>query len=76
MADEGLCSSCSNSIWCDTWGEYRCSVLEKRIYNYKELTKCDNYVKRSKDWKEPRCQCRSCLVNEKLLDDLEVGKHA
>lgn len=72
MAIEGLCPSCANSIWCPTWTEWKCKDLKKRIYGYTNLTSCNNYTKRDKNFKEPKCQCKFCLVNEKLLDDLEV----
>lgn len=64
-----LCASCSNSIRCYTWGEYRCSVTTRRVYE--TVTKCDDYVKRPKDWKEIRCGCESCLRNEALAEELE-----
>lgn len=64
-----LCASCSNSLRCYTWGEYRCSVTTRRVYE--TVTKCDDYKKRGKDFKEPRCQCDDCLRNESLAEELE-----
>lgn len=68
---EGLCPSCTNSIWCPTWAEWKCKIKEGRIYDYKTLTECKFYKKRGKDFKEPRCQCEDCLKNEDLLDEME-----
>ena len=28
---EGSCPSCVNSVWCDTWSEWKCKKLNKRI---------------------------------------------
>lgn len=64
-----LCATCSNSIRCHTWGEYRCSVKKRRVYE--TVTKCDSYAKRPKNWKEIPCRCESCLRNEALAEELE-----
>lgn len=66
---EDLCPSCTNSIRCNTWAEWKCKKHEKRIYGYKTITKCKFYVKRPKNFKEPKCQCEDCLNNELLLDE-------
>lgn len=65
----GLCPSCANSIRCDTWGEWKCKKLEKRIYGYKTLTKCVYYKKRPSNFEEQKCQCDDCLKND-LLDEI------
>ena len=70
MAKE-LCATCAESIWCPTWAEWRCKAKEKRIYNADKLTKCKFYKKRGKNFKEPKCQCRSCLENELLFEEEE-----
>ena len=66
--DECLCASCVQSIYCDTWSEWKCKAKEKRIYNYKTVASCDNYKKRDKNFKEPKCQCENCLENELISD--------
>ena len=69
--DECLCASCTQSIYCDTWGEWKCKAKEKRIYNYKTvtITNCEYYKKRDKNFKEPKCQCENCLENELTMED-------
>lgn len=67
-----LCASCSNSIRCDTWAEWKCSVKKRRIYEV--LTKCESYIKRPKNFKEMRCGCKDCLQNESLAEELEEGR--
>lgn len=62
-----LCETCMNAIWCPTWTEWRCKVKEKRIR--RELTKCSDYKKRDKNFKEPKCQCKNCLENELLFEE-------
>lgn len=63
---KGLCETCAESIWCPTWGEWKCKAKSKRIYS--DVTKCSDYKKRDKNFKEPRCQCDDCLKNEALWD--------
>lgn len=64
-----LCETCMNAIWCPTWAEWKCRSKEKRIR--RELTKCSDYKKRDKNFKEPKCQCKSCLENELLFEEEE-----
>lgn len=76
MANEKLCSSCSNSIYCPTWAEYKCTKRAVRFssYGYSMPTKCDDYVKRPSNWKEIPCGCDSCQRNENLSDELEESE--
>lgn len=76
MAKEGLCSSCSNSIRCDTWAEWKCTKRAIRFssYGYSMPAKCSDYVKRPKNWKEMKCQCEDCLKNESLTEELEESE--
>ena len=69
MDELPLCTTCVMSIWCPTWSEWRCKAKEKRIYNFKTLTECEYYKKRDKNFKEPRCQCESCLGNDILFEE-------
>lgn len=64
-----LCASCSNSIRCYTWSEWKCTTQKRRVYE--TVMKCDDYKKRGKDFKESRCQCDDCLRNEALAEELE-----
>lgn len=68
---EFLCPSCVNSIFCDTWGEWKCLVKERRIYVYAGMTTCKDYKKRGKDFKKRKCQCEDCLRNELLVEEGE-----
>ena len=56
-----LCPTCNNGIFCDTWAEWKCLKLKKRVYKLSERTECKYYKKRSKSAKEPQCQCEDCL---------------
>lgn len=71
MAKEGLCSSCVNSIWCNTWAEWKCAKRKTRFTNfgYSQPATCTDYKKRDKNFKEPKCQCEDCLRNESLLGE-------
>lgn len=67
--NEYLCSTCSKSIWCPTWAEWKCMLKERRIYSSMSLSKqCSDYQKRDKNFKESKCQCDDCLDNESLFD--------
>lgn len=68
---KGLCPTCDKAIWCPTWGEWRCKAHEKRIYNYAEMTECESYKKRGKDFEEPQCLCEDCLHSELLNAEIE-----
>lgn len=57
MAD--LCLSCIHKITCGVWAEKKCKTLKTRIYS--NIETCKHYKKRSKDFKEPKCQCDDCL---------------
>lgn len=68
MADT-LCASCASSIWCPTWAEWKCKQHERRMYSVVE--RCTDYTARPKSFKEPMCQCKDCLVNEMILDEMD-----
>lgn len=69
--NKSLCPTCNNSIRCETWGEVKCTAKKRRINEWKEIVECREYKKRSAKWKEPRCQCKDCLENEKLSEERE-----
>lgn len=68
---EPLCPTCANAIFCDTWGQFKCTVKERRITGYKTMTVCGDYKKRPKDFKEPLCHCEDCMKNELLAEERE-----
>lgn len=76
MNNTGLCASCTKSIWCQTWAERKCLVRRLRFsaYGYFQPVKCPDYKKRDKNFKEQRCQCKDCLKNEALIDELEESE--
>lgn len=60
------CKECKHSIFCETFGEYKCTKYARRIY-YPERTECNDYDKFYGEKKEP-CRCRSCLSRVKEED--------
>lgn len=54
-----VCSICEHSIWCDTWGEFKC--LEYKMRKGIAVISCPKFKKRPKDFKERPCQCDDCL---------------
>lgn len=73
MAKTDLCASCVNAVRCYTWGEWKCLKQAVRFssYGHSMPTKCSDYEKRGKDFKESRCQCDDCLRNESLAEELD-----
>ena len=65
--DNGQCPTCSNSIRCDTWGEWKCAV-HKRRYIHNGPVICSDFKKRPINWKEMRCGCEDCQKNEVLME--------
>lgn len=39
------CKTCSNAIFDPHWGEYKCKILQHRIYKPEEVLNCKNYKK-------------------------------
>lgn len=37
------CKSCAHSIFDEKWGEYKCKILQRRIYILSSMSKCPNY---------------------------------
>lgn len=73
MAKTILCASCTKGVYCPTWSEWKCLRKAVRFSNYGRPlpTKCEDYEKRGTNFKEPKCQCDSCLRNEALADEYE-----
>lgn len=71
MAKQNLCTSCVNCVRCYTWGEWKCLKQAVRFtsHGHSMPTKCSDYEKRDNNFKEPKCQCKDCLVNESLWDE-------
>ena len=70
MVKQNLCASCSHSIFCPTWAEWKCRVKERRIhFSITTSKQCPDYEKRDKNFKESKCQCKDCLQNESLWDE-------
>lgn len=70
MAEVKKCDTCANSIYCNTFGEIKCTALKMRIYDFEAVAGCKYYAKRGKDFKEPKCQCEECLRRDEY--DVEV----
>jgi hypothetical protein len=61
-----LCSSCSASIWCETWAEYKCTIKGRHITGRK--TTCASYKKRPSNWKAIPCGCADCQKNPEAIN--------
>lgn len=56
---EPNCTNCKNAIFCEAWGEYKCTLFEKRIYNAGDKTPCQHYKTGNPLSKE--CHCEDCM---------------
>lgn len=62
------CSKCTHGVFCDSWGEWKCNKLHKRIYDPVMLD-CRDFEKRKKDEPMPDCQCETCMTESKNEND-------
>ena len=61
---EKSCMDCENSIWCDTWSEFKCVIKQRRIYEPEnDALDCEDFKRerRGKNEAEPKCRCKHCL---------------
>lgn len=66
------CADCERHVFCSSWGEYKCLVKERRIYEPEnEARRCKDYKKAPKKSGEdsPKCQCKSCITRQPAEDD-------
>lgn len=54
------CTTCTHSIWCPTWAEWKC-VTRKKRYD-KPVEDCADYKKRGSTDEMKPCQCADCLA--------------
>lgn len=66
------CRNCSNSIFCPTWTEWKCTV--KKVRYFDPESNCDKHIKRPKNWKDMKCRCEDCLKNDLLDVEIEEEK--
>ena len=67
MKIDKSCASCSVSVFCPTWGEWKCITRELRYS--RPVANCMDFSKRPANWKEHRCQCEDCLKNDALAEE-------
>lgn len=53
------CEACEHSIFCPTWGEYKCT--KKGIRFTTSLKNCDDYTELKGTKKVKPCRCEDCL---------------
>lgn len=58
---------CEHAVFCRSFGEYKCTLKQKRIYNTSKP--CDEYKEKKKDAKEKKCQCLVCMTEGYIEDD-------
>lgn len=63
------CTDCIHAVFCSSWGEYKCLVKERRIYEPEnEARRCKDYKKAPKKSSEdePKCQCKTCITRRSV----------
>ena len=60
---EPSCVECKHSVYCESWGEYKCLRKSIRIKNPYFPVNCDKFKKSSEEKKV--CRCKTCLSKEK-----------
>lgn len=63
------CPKCEHSIFCETWGEYKCFVKGRRIYDFEKIEDCADFHARGVKVKDPDCQCDDCMTNAGYDDE-------
>ena len=58
------CKDCAHSVFCETWGEYKCLKHEIRKYNSADI--CEDYTE-DPNKEEKSCHCETC--EERVVDD-------
>lgn len=42
------CQDCAHSIFDEQWGEYKCKIVQHRIYNADKYVVCKDYIHKKK----------------------------
>lgn len=51
------CKDCAHSLFCETWGEFKCTKREIRMYN--PINVCEDYIE-DPNKEEKSCCCEIC----------------
>ena len=65
---KNMCKTCTHSIFCPTWGEYKCVLYTRKFIT--GLVGCKDYAARGKEFEEKPCQCETCLERSNEEDDV------
>ena len=57
--NESKCKSCAYSIFCPSWGEYKCEMKQYRVVDKKG--DCEHYKAKTKN-DERKCHCSTCVA--------------
>ena len=60
--------SCTNSIFCPTWAEWKCIEHKEMIRDESICDDCKSFKKRSKDNIMSECYCETC--ESRFKDDV------
>ena len=64
--------SCTNSILCPIWTEWKCIEHKETIRDESICDNCEFFKKRSKDDSIPECHCETCKSQSK--DNVEENR--
>lgn len=65
-----ICKDCIHSIFCPTWGDYKCVFHARRFIEGLMVVECQDFKERGKDFEEKPCRCAQCLERSSEEDDV------
>lgn len=48
------CKFCRHAVFDRIWGEYKCKLYQRTVYDADEITDCDDWLRRQKSLKDKR----------------------
>lgn len=52
-----LCEKCRNAVFCDSWGQFKCTHLQVRLYGAFLSEECKYFAEGEP---EKECRCKTC----------------
>lgn len=66
---KSICKTCEHSIFCPSWGEYKCLLHAHKFVT--GLVRCKDFKERGKDFEEKECHCETCEMVGAYDDEKE-----
>lgn len=66
-----ICKTCEHSIFCPTWGDYKCMHNARKYILHLGPNECKDFKERGNDFEEKPCHCDFCEVVGAYDDEKE-----